>query len=100
MVEKDNVDAYMISLIGIFGAVATYLIVIGLQVLFYRFQNADHYAKNVVPGHREAREVQLEQTQELQGYRWVDKDKEWIAIPIGRAMDSWVRQWQANPGNR
>src|SRR5690349_22300920 len=84
------------ALLAIAGAVLLLLVVaFGMVLWFYKAAVPDRAA--LVPQHfpspqlmqdetDELRRVNAEQRARLEGYRWVDRGKGLIAIPIGEAM--------------
>lgn len=95
MVEKENVDAARIATIGFVCILIAFVIICAAQVLYYRVERSDEYNKFVVPGYSALKTLQTEQRQALADYKWVDRQKETVTIPIERAMDLVVRDLQA-----
>ena len=95
MVEKENIDAVRIATIGIVCITIAFVLICMSQVLYYRVERADEYGKFVVPGYTALKTLQTEQRQALADYKWVDRQKETVTIPIERAMDLVVRDLQA-----
>ena len=58
MVEQDNIDAKTVAMMGICGAIIIFVVIVLLQVLFYRQSRADFVAKFVKPGWQELKTVQ------------------------------------------
>lgn len=86
-VQKDDVDATAVATIGIFGAILAFVLIVGAQVLFYRVTKENDFKTQVAVGSTELHQVQTEQRTQINSYRWVDKEKEIVAIPIERAME-------------
>ncbi len=97
LVEKENVDSQSVILVGIFGAVVAFVLILGIQVLYYRMQRTDEYKKVVAPGSTSLKQMLAEQHSSIGGYRWVDRDKDEVAIPIERAMELTVHSLQGAP---
>ena len=95
MVEKENIDTQQIATVGLFGIIVTFVLICGAQVLYYRIEKSDEYSKFVAPGYAALKTLQTEQRQALADYKWVDRQKETVTIPIERAMDLVVRDLQA-----
>jgi hypothetical protein len=98
MFEDENIDTQRIVVIGIFGAVIAFVLIVVVQVLFYRMEKADEYVKFVAVKPAERIAVQTEQLDKLNGYRWVDRSTARVAIPIARAMELEVSTLQSNHG--
>ena len=94
LVEKDNIDAQSVAIVGVFGAVIAFVLIVGVQVLYYRMERTDEYKKVVAPGSIGLKEMVAEQETSLNGYRWVDRDKDLVTIPIDRAMELTVHDLQ------
>lgn len=87
MVQKDDVDATAVTIIAIFGSILAFVGIIGAQVLYYRVTRDSDYKTQVAVGAAELHDVQTAQRAQVNSYRWVDKEKEVVAIPIERAME-------------
>lgn len=85
MFEQENVDSQRLAMLGIFGALAIFVVIVGVQVLFYRLEKADIGVKDTGKP-RDLVAVQTEQVTSLSTYRWVDKEKDIVTVPIKRAM--------------
>lgn len=93
-VQKDDVDSQSLAIVGLFGAIAVFVLIVGVQVLFYRFEKSDMIKKVEAVGYADLQTMQNEHRTALSGYKWVDRQKETVAIPIERAMDLVVRDLQ------
>jgi len=82
--------------VGAVGVIVTIVIVLALQVLYYRTTQSEAYRKVVQRGTEEVRAAREEQGQRLEGYRWIDAEQGVVAIPIERAMDLIVEEHQAH----
>jgi hypothetical protein len=85
MFEEESIDSQRVAVIGIFTAVVIFIIIIGVQVLFYRVGKQDVVKKDSGRP-RDLAEVMTEQQSTLNTYRWVDRDTNTVTIPIKRAM--------------
>src|SRR4051812_17895202 len=99
MVQSDDVDAQTVAVIGICGAIITFVLIVLVQVLYYRMERLDEEKKFVEPGSTEVQTLVAEQKASLNGYRWVDKGKGVVAIPIERAKELVVEGLRAQPGH-
>ena len=91
----DGIDSRALTIIGLFGIILTYVLMVGVQVLFYRMDRADHLRKVVKPGYQERIAVERDWAQTLGGYRWVDAGHKEATVPIDQAMADVVRELAA-----
>lgn len=90
--EPEGTNAALIAVVSLVSAVLTFVVVVGLQALYYRFE-AREFERKVVEGvPEELRSIRSEQNDVLNGYRWIDQEAGIVAIPIERAMDLMVRE--------
>lgn len=89
---NDGIDSQTLTIIALFGAAVTFVLIIGVQVLFYRMQKADFQHKVIEAGCADLKAAVTEQHAQLDQYKWVDRDKGRVMIPIERAMDLTVRE--------
>lgn len=85
---------------GILGALGVFVIVLGLQVLFYAVERAEHQRKVIEQPYDEVRRIRAQQEQGLHSYRWVDKNAGIVGIPIDRAMALVVEELATYPEGR
>jgi hypothetical protein len=81
-------------IVGAVGVILLAVVIILLQVLFYRTTEAERWRKVVSQQPEELRQVQAEQLDQLNSYRWIDEQNGVVAIPIDRAMELVVREAQ------
>lgn len=74
-------------IVGAVGVILLAVVIILLQVLFYRTAEAERWRKVISQQPAELRGVQAEQREMLNGYRWVDQPAGVVAIPIDAAME-------------
>ena len=79
-------------LVGIVGAILVFVTIVGLEALFYNAEQAENVAKVYQRDPEELTRLRADQIEQLHGYRWIDRDKGVVAIPIDRAMDLIVRE--------
>jgi uncharacterized transporter YbjL len=84
-------SASMAVLIGIVGAILTFVVIVALQAMFY---NAEEQASRVhlTDDSSLATRLRSEQLETINTYRWKDREKGLATIPIDRAMDRIVEQ--------
>ncbi len=91
----DGIDSRSLTIVGLFGVILTYVLMVGVQVLFYRMDKADHLRKVVKPGYQERIAIERDWAQTLGGYRWVDAGHKEATVPIDQAMNEVVRSLAA-----
>ena len=79
-------------LVGVVGMILLMVIVLLVEVLFHRTSEAEIYRKVISEQPLELRQVQAEQLEQLNGYRWVSEPEGEAAIPIERAIDLVVEE--------
>jgi hypothetical protein len=90
--EKTHGDLNL-KLLAVIGIVSTLLlieIVVVAEAYFYNTQEEEIIAKQVSQPSWELSEILLGQQTELNSYRWVDREKQRVSIPIDRAMKRYV----------
>lgn len=92
MAFKQEVNVPLILTIGVISGVMVLVLVIGTQAWY---QDEEIEQSNLVnsqyPISRSVDELKLQQTEAINTYAWVDKQKGVVAIPIDKAMDILVR---------
>ena len=83
--DDPNVPAS--AVIGIIGAILLFVIIVGLQALFYRMQEQELAAKVYSQPYEELRQLDASQLEQLNSYGWVDQQAGSVHIPIERAME-------------
>jgi hypothetical protein len=85
--SKADPNAKAVAFVGIVGAVSVFLVVILLQIVFYRMQENETARKVLSAGPQELAQLEAQQGAELTGYAWVDEANGVARIPIERAME-------------
>lgn len=91
----DDPDARSVAFVGAIGTVLLVLVVVLLQAVFYRAQQAENERKAAVTSPAELRALQAAQREQLAGGRWVDRERRVVAIPIEDAMRLEVEHLEA-----
>lgn len=96
-IEADDSDPKSTPtlLVGAVGMILLMVTVLLVEVLFQRTSQAEIYRKVISEQPLELRQVQAEQLEQLNGYRWVSQPQGVAAIPIERAIDLVVEEAQA-----
>lgn len=96
-IESDDSDPKSTPtlLVGAVGMILLMVIVLLVEVLYQRTTQAEIYRKVISEQPLELRQVQAEQLDQLNDYRWVSEPEGVVAIPIERAIDLVVEDAQA-----
>lgn len=84
---KDDLNVPLIIVVGALFVILTFVTIVLLQAYFFKEQAAEYTRKAIETRSEELASVQAEQLAELQGYRWIDRNKGVVGIPIERAME-------------
>jgi hypothetical protein len=87
MSSQSDPDVPRIVYIGVLGVILTFVIIVALQVIFYRMEQTEIARKVARHGPEEVFRLQATQLEQLNNYRWVDRKTNTVAIPIERAME-------------
>lgn len=87
-----------IAVIGVVGAVLIFVIIVWLQAVFYRVEEAEIRRKNYARVPEEMAKLRAEQQENLNRFGWVDEKGGVVSIPIDRAMEAVVREMAGNEG--
>ncbi len=79
-------------LVGLVGAIVVFVIIVGLQALFYRTEQALDAERNYPAMAEDLSRVRADQLERLHSYRWIDQDHAVVGIPIDVAMELVVRE--------
>jgi hypothetical protein len=85
-------------IVGAVGVILLAVVIILLQVLFYRTAEAERWRKVVSQQPEELRRLHAEQLEQINGYRWVDEPNGVVAIPVDRAMDLVIQESRETGG--
>lgn len=89
---RENLDTPLIITVGVLLVILTFVIVLLLQAGFYRAESDEHVRKVVEPRNEELASALAAQQADLHAYRWLDKEKGRVGIPIERAMAEVLRE--------
>ncbi len=89
---RENLDTPMIVTIGALLVILTFVLILLLQAWFFQAQGQEYSRKVVNQRNEDLATLQAAQAEALHSYRWIDKDKGVVSIPIDRAMDAIVRE--------
>lgn len=85
MFETENIDTRQVAVVAIFGAILVFVVIVLLQVLFFRMEKQDR-AQYLGQRPADLARMLSEQTTQLGTYRWVDRPAGVAQVPIRRAM--------------
>lgn len=92
---RDEPNTPLILVLGVIAAILTFLVVVLLQIYFAGAQKQEYERKMARPRAEAPAAALAEQAAVLTGYRWVDQRQGVVAIPIERAMELVLREWEA-----
>ena len=93
MAEKENLDITMILTAGIVSVALTVASVIGVQALYYAYQQQEVERKVTSRPTTSASSKLAEQDAKLARYAWADREKGKVVIPIERAMALMAKEY-------
>ena len=82
----DGLNAAALLTAGIVAAIGTFVIVVGLQVLYLLYSREYVEPVSAGPNAARARALLAEQRSKMNRYGWLDQAKDVVAVPIGRAI--------------
>jgi len=97
MAMQDDVRTSKVALIGFIGALVCFVLIVMIQVLYYRNEARLDQIKNVQVTPLELNTLVSRQQALLNSYAAVDPAKTKVLIPIDRAMQLVVREITADP---
>jgi hypothetical protein len=95
--RNDDPNAAPTLAYGIVGAVLVFVMIVGLQALFYAEQKKETDRKVVARAPEALVRLTAEQQEKLHSYRWVDPAAGVAAIPIDRAMELTIQDLNRPP---
>lgn len=90
----DDLDTTMIAYVGIVGTVITFFLVFAIAALDQSFEKSENIEKVILVPEKNAESILANQAAALTEYRWIDQDKNIVAIPIDQAMQIVVQEEQ------
>lgn len=93
----DDPDVPASAVVGIVGAILLFVIIVGLQALFYRMEGQELARKVYDQPYQELQQLDADQLEVLNSYGWVDQQQQIARIPIERAMTLVVEQGPGRP---
>ncbi|MBI5869272.1 MAG: hypothetical protein HZB43_13460 [candidate division Zixibacteria bacterium] len=94
MSNQSDPDALRTVYVGAISVLITLVLIVALQAAYYQAQESEISRKAVAS--EELTALRAEQLELLEGYRWIDRSKGTVTIPIDRAMELVVRDLAAD----
>ncbi len=92
----DDLNVRSIALVGGVGAVLVFVAIVAVQVIYFRYNDAQYDSKVLAVPTRQANETLLKQRQRIaQAGPGADAEKGEKSIPIAQAMASVVAEYQS-----
>ncbi len=96
----DDVQTSTVAVVAFLGAILTFAAILLLTVVYYRIEARQEYVKNVSQPYLEVENLVAGQQAKLVEYRWVDRERQIVAVPIDRAMDLVVKELSGRAAGR
>lgn len=90
----DDPDVPASAIVGVLGAVLLFVIIVGLQALFYSMERKELARKVMEDPYQPLLQLEADQIELLNSYGWVDQQAEIAHIPVDRAMELIVEESQ------
>jgi hypothetical protein len=87
MVRYEDPNVPLSAVVGLVGAVLLFVIIVGLQALFYGMEQREMAKKVYSQPYQALQQLDSEQLERLNSYGWVNEQKGEVHIPIERAME-------------
>lgn len=91
----DDPDVPASAVVGILGAILLFVIIVGLQALFYQMEDRELARKVYDQPYEALQQLDADQLETLNSYGWVDPQQRIAHIPIDRAMELVVEDSKA-----
>lgn len=85
-----DLNLSLLIVIAVISGLLLLEIVVVAEAYFYNTQEQEIVAKQISQPSWELSEIILSQQAELNSYRWVDREKQRVSIPIDRAITRFV----------
>jgi hypothetical protein len=85
--DRSEPRALLIASIGIASVLGLTATVLGVQAYFDHLHEQQMYEKVLVPVSQDLRDLHIQEDQELNTYKYIDRSKGTVQIPIARAME-------------
>jgi hypothetical protein len=85
-------NARPVVFVTVIGIIVLLITVFGLQGLYYQSEQREAQRKLLTPEYIDLQRMRAEQRANLAGYRWADREKHVVTIPIERAMQQVIQE--------
>lgn len=89
----DDPQAAAVIFSGVLGTIVLVIAVLALQALTYQYEGIESERKNSNQRWAAYAEQVNQQQEALNSYRWVDREKKVVGIPIDRAIDLVAKEY-------
>ncbi|MCA9004703.1 MAG: hypothetical protein KDA70_05460 [Planctomycetaceae bacterium] len=90
----DDLDTTMIAFVGVVGTIITFFLVFAIAAMSNKFESKQTEIKVIEVPDVNSDSILANQAATLTEYRWIDQDKNIVAVPIDRAMEIVVQEEQ------
>ena len=84
--DRSDPRALLIAGLGICSIIGLVLVILGVQAYFDHVREETSYQQVYVPVAQDLRDLHAKEAEELNTYKYLDRNKGTVQIPIGRAM--------------
>ena len=88
----DGLDTPALVTSGIVAAIGTFALIVGLQVVYLRYEAAEAQKKQSTSAATSSASLLAEQRAKMNRYGWIDRQNDVVAIPIDRAIELTARE--------
>ncbi len=86
MAQYDDLHTGTITLVGVISAILTFVIILAAQVLYYQYRTVEQTRKEIDVPIAKSDNILEGQRDLLNSFRWIDREKGVVGIPIDQAM--------------
>jgi hypothetical protein len=90
--HQPDINVGKLLTIGLVSAILLVEIIVGVEALLHRSLQEELQRKVISQPSWELTDLLVKQEEELNAYRWVDRKKRIVAVPIDEAIDMFVKQ--------
>lgn len=94
MARYDDLNTQNMTVVGLCGAVGTFVCILGLQVMYYEFESKEVARKAASATQVGPESILNEQRSRLATYGWIDRDQQIVSVPIEDAMSLVLKREQ------
>jgi hypothetical protein len=90
--NRTDPRAYTLTIVGLVSVILTIVSIIGLEALYFSVFNAETENKVYAVESANLSAIRSQQLETIHSYRWVDREKGVVAIPISQAAELVVKE--------